>query len=220
MVVRGTVDSPVATVCGWPNVQAMTLSETHNPRRTRLAVAGFAALTVLFLVGCSSTVEPRTSVFSREAIPAEATPMFASDEEAAAAAELAYRNYIDVSDQIARDGGANVERLKPFVTPSFYLQVVEEFSFFSKNGAQSSGSTGMDSFKIQSLQLVENRLGIVAYVCLDVTENLLINAAGADVTPIGRASRVPLEILITVDPAKANLVLLSGSDVWTGINFC
>ena len=41
------------------------------------------------------------------------TPVFASDEEALAAAKDAYTAYLKVSDQILVDGGANPDRIAP-----------------------------------------------------------------------------------------------------------
>jgi hypothetical protein len=219
MVVQGTVDSPIATVCGWPNVQAMTLPETHNPRRTRLAVVGFAALTLLFLAGCSNAVEPGTSVFSREAIPAEATPMFASDKEAAAAAERAYRNYIDVSDQIARDGGANVERLKPFVTADAFSQDSEAADLYSRGNLHASGSTTVDSFRIQAFSVNDSVLLVDAYVCLRFESLRILDINEVDVTPATRSESVPIVVgFLSTEPTSE--LLLNVSEVWTGTNFC
>jgi hypothetical protein len=146
--------------------------------------------------------------------------MFASDDEALAAAELAYRNYIAVSDEIARDGGKSPERIHEFVTADLYLQAVEEFSYFSNHGVRASGQTSFDSFRIQSVEVIDGRQHIRAYVCLDVSNNRLLDSFATDVTPADRPSRVPLEILFLVAPSKENSVLLATSDVWSGTNFC
>jgi hypothetical protein len=218
MVVQGTVDSPIATVCGWPNVQAMTLSETHNPRRTRLAVVGFAALTVLFLAGCSNAVEHGTSASSREAIPAEATPMFASDKEAAAAAERAYRNYIDVSDQIARDGGANSERLEPFVSGELYAQQTHEYDDVESKGLRATGASTFDSFKLESY---DNRAEIIrAYVCIRVSNIRVLDTEGNDVTPVERSDALPLQLEFVQTLNSQQELLIFKSEVWPGLNFC
>ncbi len=44
------------------------------------------------------------------------TPIFASEEEALAAAEEAYAAYLEMSNLISSEGGVEPERIAPFVT--------------------------------------------------------------------------------------------------------
>jgi hypothetical protein len=219
MVVQGTVDSPITTVCGWPNVQAMTLPETHNPRRTRLAVVGFAALTLLFLAGCSNAVEPGTSVFSREAITAEATPMFASDEDAAAAAERDYSHFLEIGDQIARDGGANSERLKTLVSPELLVAEVSALDFYKSGNLHAIGFTRSDSWSLQWAHIGNLETSLEAYVCLRLDGLRIIDSVDSDVTPLSRSPKLPMVVELYKEKEADRFIVLS-TNVWTGSNFC
>ena len=72
----------------------------------------FAALAaVLLLSGCvptSPTVTPGP-------LPSS-TPIFATEDDALAAATAAYAAYVKISDQIFMEGGANPDRLKSVAT--------------------------------------------------------------------------------------------------------
>ena len=81
---------------------------------------------MLLLAGCGGgdpipTLPPTPS----------ATPIFASEEEALAAAEDAYAAYRGMSDQISAEGGANPERIAPFVTESRLADELRGFATFA-----------------------------------------------------------------------------------------
>lgn len=190
---------------------------TRHFTRSRIFLVPFAVLAMIGLAGCSTFAEPAPA---QETLVTQAAPMFASDAEALVAAEAAYRNYMLVVDEIARDGGRSPERAEGFVSAALFEQEAEQFNFFVENTLRSSGTTGIDSFKIQSLQVIEGQQHIRAYVCLDVSDNRLLDSSGSDVTPLERPQRVPLEIHFIVEPKNENPIQLANSDVWSGKNFC
>lgn len=144
--------------------------------------------------------------------------MFASDEEALAAAEAAYRNYIDVSDQIARDGGLNVERLQPFVSVELYQQQVQEYADVVSKGLRAMGSSMFDSFTLESYDATKGE--IRAYACLRTGDIQVLDSSSLDVTPINRNNNLPLQLVFTVSTDLDSRVSISRSDVWSGTNFC
>jgi len=82
------------------------------PRRLTLAVAPL--LLALALAGCTeSTRLPPPEP------PAAGEPLFASDEEALAAATAAYEEYLEVSNAVFREPPRNLAPLAEFVTERF-----------------------------------------------------------------------------------------------------
>lgn len=144
--------------------------------------------------------------------------MFASDEEALAAAEAAYRNYIAVSDQIAIDGGAGAERLEPFVSDELYRQQAQEYGDVLSQGLRATGASTFDSFHLESY---DPQSGVIrAYVCLRTSGITVLDSNSFDVTPVGRNNNLPLQIVFFATGNLTGQVRVSSSDVWSGTNFC
>jgi hypothetical protein len=167
----------------------------------------------LALAGCSAQ-EPATQPTTSSVVK----PLFSSDEEALAAAEAAYVNYLQVSDQIARDGGANPERLKGLVSTELYLEQKPAYVELEASGLHAGGVTTMDNFRIQDFSESGSKAYLTAYLCLDVSKNPVLNSLNQDVTPIGRESRIPLNVTFSFDGRE--IISVDASEVWTGTNFC
>ena len=143
----------------------------------------------LALAGCS-TQEPAAQPTSST----EVKPLFASDEEALAAAEAAYTNYLQVSDQIARDGGANPERLKGLVSTELYEEQLTGYRDVESKGLRAIGGSYFDEFKLQ-----ENSSDFIStYVCLRLAQIQVIDSTGATVTP-ARSLKPKLSSIFLVD---------------------
>ena len=101
-----------------------------------IARASAAALAVAFvLVGCVPTTTPASP-----APRPSATPVFATEAEALAAATKAYAAYVRVSDQITADGGANPERIAPHVTAAQLKRDRDVFAAYRAKKIVSVGS--------------------------------------------------------------------------------
>ncbi|TFD24312.1 hypothetical protein E3T31_03160 [Cryobacterium sp. TMS1-13-1] len=183
---------------------------------------------VLFLAGTLSgcmaaPVPPNTAppVAKATAAPAEAPPIFASNDEALAAAEAAYAAYEALSDSITADGGTGGDRIEPAASPKYLPDLLDSFVGFSKTGFISRGSSTFDNVSLIR-NSVEPRGGvsIELYLCSDISEVRLIDKTGADVTPAGRTNRTPLQVGFTSSAANPSLLLLDKEDVWSGRNFC
>lgn len=148
------------------------------------------------------------------------TPVFASDEEALAAAEEAYAAYIAVSDQILIDGGTNPERLLEVATQEVYDSELEGFERRSQEGLRSVGHTIIASTKLQTHESAGELVLVVLYVCIDVSGVDVVDAAGASVVSPGRPTKLPFEATFDVDDQSAATLILSGHEFWEGANFC
>jgi hypothetical protein len=176
-----------------------------------------AALAVaVLLTGCvpqSNTVDP----------PPEPTtePVFASDEEALAAATDAYKAYQSVINQISREGGANPERITSVVTADRVDKEISGFSQLAESGRRLVGEPTIASTTLQQL-FVENSgsTTVVIYVCVDPSGARIIDDAGQDVTPAELENPWPREATFrTVSSGDAQLVL-ADEVAWEGGSLC
>jgi len=179
-------------------------------------VAGLALSAVFVLSGC---VAPQSIVMPTSA--QTSTPVFASDEEALAAATAAYTEYLRVEDLIAQDGGATPERMKDLVTPEWLNHETATFGDFAKTGHKQVGSSVLKNFTLQSYEDSGKAGGqISAYVCVDFSGTSFVDAGGADVTPAGRPTNGSLEVVLSTGTSRPATFRISGSEQWPGPSVC
>jgi len=169
---------------------------------------------VLLLAGCV----PQPAEDPVEPAPSSA-PLFASEEEALAAAVAAYEDYLKVSDAIAADGGANPERLKDLVTEEWYEKEVEVIESIQSGGLRQAGTTSSRNATLQRLD--DRGLGVAdvtIYVCADASATRFLNAQGTDVTPDTRNALITNEVLFSAQ-SRTKLVLVSSSP-WQDASLC
>ena len=186
--------------------------------RTRKKVAALVVASVLSLTlaGC---VQPSPHVIPTS-VPST-KPVFASDAEALAAAKKSYVAYLAVSDQISNEGGSDAQRLKPFVTEQWLPSETSSYAAFAKTGERFTGTTGFDTFRLQSRQTAGNGNAEVAvYVCANVSNTRLVDANGADITPSGRLDVYPIVANFEGAVPASPKLLFAGSEPWSGKNFC
>lgn len=167
-------------------------------------------LIAIALAGCS-TQQPTEEISTAAA---QEQPLFSSDEEALAAAQAAYANYLEVSDQIARDGGANPERLKGLVSKSLYSDELSGFKQLQDAAWFASGRSTFDGVHLQKTSGSE----ISAYLCIDHSQIRLLDAGGLDVTSPSRVDRYPL--VVTFSSSDNGVLTIDSSNTWSGQNFC
>lgn len=172
-------------------------------------------LAVVFaLTGCVPEVSEPTPV---PTVVASDAPIFASEEEALAAAEAAYAEYVRVSDLIGAEGGAGAERLIPFLSPDMYERESKIYEVLVESKRTIVGKTSYSGFILQRVSDAMTSVDIQAYVCVDVSNNRILDAAGIDVTPADRADRVSLQVTFE---ATSTSTVLTGSEVWSGSSVC
>ncbi len=157
----------------------------------RLTPALLVAALLATTVGCSPTPSPPPTPTP--------TPLFATEEEAFAAAEDVYREYNEA---------VNAERRgAPDANPRDYLVgLALESDTDARNILASRGLTIEGDGVVADFTKEEIRLGtsprLVAEACLDVGSTHVINDQGSDVTPPDRSSRVALRITMLANDGR------------------
>jgi hypothetical protein len=163
----------------------------------------------LLLSGCSPNGTPAIPVPE----PTSA-PVFASDEDALAAAKVALAAYIAVSDAISQDGGANPERIAEVVTPEWLPTELNSWRAFQRRGEKLVGSTSIKKVKLEQ---TSDAGTVVVYACIDFTASTMIDKTGIDV---GRKGPDDGTLEITFEIAKSVDLLLADSELWSGESIC
>lgn len=165
-------------------------------------------LGVILLSGCV----PRPAAQPPEPAPSN-SPVFASEEEALAAAVAAYEAYLKVSDEIAADGGAHPERLKDLVTEEWYEKEVEVFHLIGQAGIHQDGASTARNAELQQISLGQLTINI----CADASATRYLDANGVDVTSADRYTLVTNEVLFQIGPEQ---LLLVSSTPWRESSLC
>ncbi|PXA70683.1 hypothetical protein [Cryobacterium arcticum] len=175
-----------------------------------LACAGILLLLPVSACAAEPTPAPTSA-------PPTAAPVFATDEEALAAAEEAYANYLSRSSAIAHGGGVDAQLMTEVATGEALETEIGSFEEMSKAGTVGVGELQFDTLTVQSLDLSSGSLS--AYVCLDVSGSDVVDGSGVSTLSEGRVERLPLEIGFVYDRDGGRL-LLERTRTWDGENFC
>lgn len=194
---------------GSPTVERMP----RTPRRiVALLLAGAA---VAALAACAPAAPAATDA-PPDSPEATRAPIFASDEEALAAAVAAYERHLAVTARILA-GDIDVEQIRDATAPGYGDERVRELKSFIESGLRASGSTTVDTPSLIERNDTGGQAVISIYACQDVSATRLLNSAGQDVTPADRDERVPLVLEFRGSSAA---ILVSGNQLWSGDNFC
>lgn len=144
--------------------------------------------------------------------------MFASEEEALAAAEALYGEYLAAENALATGGWANPEILESFVRGEALEDERESAERFRQAGLIQVGNASFDSIELQQVEQVgRDEVTVTVYLCIDVSGVDVVDGSGVSVVPDDRPDRSPLEV--EMDNQDASLKV-SRSEVWTGATFC
>lgn len=182
-----------------------------------LVVAVVAALAVA-AAGALTGCVPGKPAVTPAPTSTSGSPVFASDEEALAAAEEAYRAYLAVSDQIANDGGADPERIAALVTSERLADELRGSETFETQGIRTEGSTKFENLGLQEVQ-DRGSVRVSFYACWDASDVRVLNDLGEDITPADRINRQRLEIVVVASDPKEPFVLES-DDLWSAQASC
>jgi hypothetical protein len=187
-----------------------------------------AAAALFFFVGTlsgcvaapapSNTAEP---VAVATPAPPEAPPVFASNDEALAAATAAYANYLAAGDTAGAIGSDSWNSYLALTTGSEQAGVVATRENLVSKGRALTGTTSSDSMSIQSSSaLPDTTWEIRTYVCLDVSDSKMVDTTGQSVSTPNRQVRWPMVVLFVTPQNYSKQLLVSESRVWSGSNFC
>jgi hypothetical protein len=155
-----------------------------------------------------------------ESPSATASPVFASDAEALAAAEKAYAAYLKVSDQIFIDGGKSPERLLDVATKSLYSTELDGFQTAAQKGWHSTGGSKADNFSLESYNAEDRSSIVTVYLCSDVSAVDVRDATGASVVSPNRPARTPFEVTFAYKRGAVADLVVATKEVWTGGGIC
>ncbi|WP_448006081.1 hypothetical protein [Agromyces bauzanensis] len=183
-------------------------------RRQGAAVAA-AGILALALGGCvgtpASTPTPTPSASSE--------PVFASDEEALAAAEAAYERFIAVSTNVTNDGGANAERLDAVAIGGALKDERAAALRFEEQGIRTAGVIAFTLADLQSVYTNEAGSAVITvYICDDLRGLDLLASDGSSMVAEGRVVDVPYTV--ELQGANADLLKVSEKELWERDNFC
>lgn len=184
-----------------------------HPKALGLSVAVAATLA---LSGCGEPSAPVIPTAQPSVVP-----VFATDADALAAAKKAYTGYLAASDEIGDEGGAHPERIAPWVTKSRIRVETNQFNALAKSGVHFVGDSTFSDFRLQDLtQSERGSVSLAAYVCDNVGNSRVIDANGTDVTPSDRKDLIPIQVQFRNLEAGASRLVVEGSTVWAGRDFC
>lgn len=167
------------------------------------------AASALIVSGCS----PEAAVPSAPPA-AEAEPLFASDEEALAAAEAAYAEYLTVFDTVFEEGGADPQRLEAVASDEALKADFERAERFqSESFTQQGTSTVLGTALQQHSPGPAGVAEVTTYTCLDSFSITVITADGIDVGNPDRAATVTFSN--TFESTAEGDLLLVRSEFWT-----
>jgi hypothetical protein len=166
----------------------------------RIACIGVAVATLLS--GCSNPPDPVTS-----------TPAFDTEQQAFAAAEQTYRNYVDALNQVDLSDPATFEEVYRWTTGDANAGARKTFSQMHADGWTVTGRNEFDGFTATEFSASDSASRVVARVCLDVTDVLVIDADGESRVPIDRVNRRPAVVTFAVEGTATGLAITTSQAV-------
>lgn len=147
-------------------------------------------------------------------------PVFASEEEALAAATEAYAAYLEVSDAILMDSGGDPERLLSVATESVLEAEKTGFAEAASAGLRSTGGTTIASIEVQdwSSEKTDSQPQVSVYACIDVSLVDVYDTNGVSVVSENRPNVSPFFASFKFNSASS--LLLSEEVLWSGADFC
>lgn len=183
--------------------ECSSVSGMQRPLRLLAAIAAAP----LALAGCVPGSEPAPTPSPTPA----ATAVFASEEEALAAAEEVYAAFLATYDQVLQDGGEDPERLREHMTEETFGQELPSIEVFRENGYR---AVGQSSFDLQ-LQGYRTSGSVSVYVCEDISGTDILDESGASIVSSPRTEVLPYEVSLAGDPLK-----ITKREIWVETNVC
>jgi hypothetical protein len=149
------------------------------------------------------------------------TPLFASDEEALAAAEEAYAAYLAVVDEVLSEGGLNPDRIQSAAGEEALAQAIADAREFSAAGYRTTGTTSLVSISLQfhNAHAVGDEEVVRAYVCEDVSQVDLLDRDGKSLVSPTRPNVTPFEAAFIRSEPGRDLVV-SSRQIWDDVSVC
>jgi hypothetical protein len=177
-----------------------------------LVLAGAA---VLSLSACVPPT-PRVIPTAEPTVP----PVFASADEALAAAKKAYEGYLAVSDAVARDGGRQPERFATVVTADWLPREEASAASLVESNRKQVGTTTADRLRLEQFEQTGAQVYVALYACLDLSSvSFVDNRSGKKVVQ-PTAVHIPVEVQLSSSGSSSHVLLVERNSPWTGEDFC
>ena len=196
----------------------MPSTVSRMPRRsvTVRVAATLAALTLgASLAACADT----TRIPPAPTDTGAAEPLFASDEEALAAAVAAYEEYLEASRLATETGGSDVGQLEVLTTPEQFQREEETLQLYRDGSLRTEGASTLRSTELQQWFDAGEYTTVIFYGCLDISELVVLGADGEVIEGDDRQDLLPLEIS-TQHSSDRELARVASSEVWSGDQRC
>lgn len=184
------------------------------PRPAATFAAGLAV--VLLLAGCM----PPDPIITPEPGPG-ATPVFASDEEALAAATDAYAKYLTNVDESLMT--YQTSKLNEYSEGFALSDAIAQAEKYEKNHERQVGNARV---KASFIATAESVLGnapsdepVQIYVCIDLSGVDIVDASGTSVVSVDRPDITPMFVSLIWEPRRGHFVVIEES-IWGGSIDC
>lgn len=148
-------------------------------------------------------------------------PIFASDEEALAAAVEAYEGYQRVSYEVGGEDSSGYEPLRLLLTEEWYKTEVAGFERFAEDGIRLAGFASISEFALQQWwEEPQGVANVIVYICEDLTNARIVDGGGADLTPSDRENIVPIEVTFVSAASRSTELLIARVLPWNGSGLC
>lgn len=146
-----------------------------------VCLLGAAALT-----GCTPTAPPPTPSPTLTAI-------FASEDEALAAATDVFAAYLAAYDSAMASGGKDLGQVREYVGNDYFAELSEPGTVVT-NGWHTSGVSTFEVRNVAVFARSADTASIELNICRDVSGIRVLDTSDRDVTPPDREARVPLTV--------------------------
>ncbi|AWB96346.1 hypothetical protein DCE93_12375 [Agromyces badenianii] len=195
---------------------SLSRSATRHGRSTVAALAAAGALALL-LSGCTSG-DPAPSQTSS---PDAAEPIFASDEEALAAAVEAYEDFALVSDGLSANPTADSSAIESVTTPRYAPDFIASLAEFHAAGLRTTGTIERRDFELaQSAETPGPVADVQMYVCVDYSQSGIVNSSGQFVTPEGRQPLTRSLVRLVGESEGSKRLLVDSTELWDNSDGC
>jgi len=185
---------------------------------SRRLLVGTLVLVPFLMLGCAAASDPQLTDSPVQTVP---TPVFASNEEALAAATQAYGAYLSKAGEILASGGERPERITEFVTTDYLPALLTSFQKLADSGNKNAGIETIDTVSlVRYNDDATAQASVSIYLCADITNTRVLDATGADITPGDRTKRIPLQVALVSGAIDRTILLVAKEDVWSGQDFC
>jgi len=178
-------------------------------------VGAVAVIGMLALSGCV----PEQVIPTLPPTPTDG-PLFASEEEALAAATAAYEAYLAVSGQVSADGGEHPERIEDVAVRDLLASSLEGFETLRKNGWRTTGQSRVARSILQFADLAVSAGPdvVAAYICVDVSDVDVLDSDGRSVVS---AERPDLQVFeVSFDANDSGHVIPATRSAWNEVGVC